>query len=387
MRLHILLGAVAVMALNASGDTPGNKLWTELKAKREMLAGFHQEFEVNQTFKTLRGSQGSHREIVVDMSGGKWRERSISGSGDRIRIFNGQDLLEMEAEGDEYIRIKRKAKEDDPQPAPYGSVNLDWTKAKEVQRQPCGFSANDRTCIILDVPVKTWMRTSTSSEITRMSGGVSRMAIDSETGMLVQSVTQEAIDNPRGGYQLNLTYSVKQMSYGTAPDAGMFNLPDTGLHEVKEFTKWNASRIKKQLAGKPAPGLEVMDIEGNPVSLAGLKGKTVLLDFWATWCPPCLADAPALDKLHRKYGDKELMIIGISVSEERQIVEQFLKKHPHEFPVVLTSENEIPRPYQIGVFPTYMVIAPDGTLSTAVEGDQGFGELRKFLERAGMEIE
>jgi len=81
------------------------------------------------------------------------------------------------------------------------------------------------------------------------------------------------------------------------------------------------------------------------------------------------------------------MIVAISVSEEREIVEQFLKKHPHSFPVVLTSENEMPRPYQIGIFPTYMVIAPDGTLATAVEGDQGFGDLRKFLEKAGMEIE
>jgi len=121
--------------------------------------------------------------------------------------------------------------------------------------------------------------------------------------------------------------------------------------------------------------------------VSNLKGKTVLLDFWATWCPPCVADAPALDKLYRKYGEKDLMIIGISVNEERDIVEQFLKKHPHTFPVVLTSENEMPRPYQIGLFPTYMVIAPDGTLSTAVEGDQGFGELRKFLQKAGMETD
>jgi hypothetical protein len=68
-------------------------------------------------------------------------------------------------------------------------------------------------------------------------------------------------------------------------------------------------------------------------------------------------------------------------------VEKFLKKHPDSFPVVLTTENEMPRPYQVGLFPTYLVIAPDGTLTTAVEGDQGFAELRKFLEKAGMETE
>jgi len=81
------------------------------------------------------------------------------------------------------------------------------------------------------------------------------------------------------------------------------------------------------------------------------------------------------------------MIVGISVSEQREVVEKFLKKHPDSFPVVLTTENEMPRPYQVGLFPTYMVIAQDGTLTTAVEGDQGFAELRKFLEKAGMETE
>lgn len=386
MRLFLLLG-VLLVALNARADTPKSKLWSELKAKREMLTGWHQEFEVSQTFKTVRSSQGSHREIVVDMSQSKWRERSVSGSGDRIRIFDGENLFEMETEGDEYLRIKRKAKEDDPEPAPYGSVDLDWAKAKEIGRQPCGFGANDHSCVIFEVPVKAWMRSDRDGRTTRMSEGVSRLGIDSETGLLIESVTQEAIDNPRGGYQSTLTYSVKRMNYGTAPAPTLFKLPESGLHEVKEFTKWNAVRIKKQLAGKPAPELEVTDIQGNPVSLSNLKGKTVLLDFWATWCPPCLADGPALDKLYRKYGEKDLTIIGISVSEERDVVEQFLKKHPHTFPVVLTTENEMPRPYQVGVFPTYMVIAPDGTLTTAIEGDQGFGELRKILDKAGMEVE
>jgi thiol-disulfide isomerase/thioredoxin len=386
MRFSLLV-AVIFFALNASGQTPANKLWTELKTKRETLPGLHQEFEVTQTFKTIRGIQSSHREVVLDMSADKWRERSVSGSGDRIRIFDGQDLFLMEAEGDEYVRTKHKPKEDNPAPTPYGSVDLDLGKAKEVERRPCGFSENDHACIIIDVPVEKWIRAGTNDQITKMLDGTTLLAIDSETGVLVKSNTQEVIENRRGAYQVNLTYSLKRMSYGAVPDAGLFKLPESGVHEVKELTRWNAARIRKQLVGKPAPELEVTDIQGNTVSLADLKGKTVLLDFWASWCPPCVADAPALDKLYRKYGGKGLMIVGISVSEQREVVEKFLKKHPDSFPVVLTTENEMPRPYQVGLFPTYMVIAPDGTLTTAVEGDQGFAELRKFLEKAGMETE
>jgi hypothetical protein len=79
--------------------------------------------------------------------------------------------------------------------------------------------------------------------------------------------------------------------------------------------------------------------------------------------------------------------VGISVSEDRPIVEKFLKEHPHAFPVLLTTENDLPRPYQIGTFPTYIVIDPDGAVTSAVEGDQGFGELRKLLKKAGLDTD
>jgi thiol-disulfide isomerase/thioredoxin len=170
------------------------------------------------------------------------------------------------------------------------------------------------------------------------------------------------------------------MSYGKPADASLFKLPSDDMREVKELSRWNAGKIKKQLAGKPAPELTVTDIQGKPLMLSAFKGKTVLLDFWTTWCPPCRADAPALDKLYRKYGEQDLMIVGISVSEERPIVEKFLKEHPHSFPIVLTSENEMPRPYQIGVFPTYIVIDRDGTVAAAVEGDQGFSDFESAQE-------
>ena len=192
---------------------------------------------------------------------------------------------------------------------------------------------------------------------------------------------------PKGGYQLDIAYLLRRMSYGAPADASLFKLPSNDLREVKELSAWNAAKIKKQLAGKPAPDLAVTDLEGKTMTIAGFKGKTVLLDFWTTWCPPCRADAPALDKLYRRYGDKDLMIIGISVKEEREIVGKFLREHPHDFPIVLTTENEMPRPYQIRVFPTYIVIDGDGALASAVEGDQGFADLRRLLKKAGLDTE
>jgi thiol-disulfide isomerase/thioredoxin len=157
------------------------------------------------------------------------------------------------------------------------------------------------------------------------------------------------------------------------------------MKEVKELSHCNAAAIKKQLAGKTAPDLVLKDLHGQSITLSALKGKTVLLDFWATWCGPCRADGPALEKLYRKYSDRDLVIIGISVDEDRPAVEKFLAEHPHTYPIVLTSENDMPKPYQVGLFPTYIIIDKDGALATATEGEQGFGDLRSLLHKAGLD--
>ncbi len=237
-------------------------------------------------------------------------------------------------------------------PEPY-ETKLNWANAKELQRLPCGFAGKDHTCVIIDAPVKSWIRPSTPGHLTKMTDGSSRIMIDTETGIWLRCHTVELVEGSRGGYQWDITYTIKDMGSRAAPDET----------------------------------LQVTDIHGNPISLANLKGQTVLLDFWTTWCPPCQADASSIEKLNQKYGSKSLTIVGISVSEDRETVEKYLKKHPHSFAVVLSSENQLPRPYQIGVFPTYLIIGPDGTLTTAEQGDQGFGKLRKDLEKAGLQAD
>jgi thiol-disulfide isomerase/thioredoxin len=220
-----------------------------------------------------------------------------------------------------------------------------------------------------------------------MLPGSERILLDTETGLLLSSRAVQAIDNQRGGYQSDIAYTLQRMSYGAPGEQSLFSLPASGMKEVKELSSWNAARIRKQLVGNPAPELAVTDIRGKPLSLAAFKGKTVLLDFWTTWCPPCRADAPALDKLYSKYGGKDLAIVSISVSEDRAIVEKFLSEHPRNFPVVLTTENEMPHPYQIGIFPTYIVIDGDGSVASASEGEKGFGDLRKLLKKAGVDTD
>ena len=376
------LFARAESATNASAQAPVAKTWVDLKAKRDMQVVLHQEFTVAHKFTLAHSDKGSIRDIAMDLSQGKWREHIVDGSEDRIRVFDGDNILVADAGGEEFTRIKPKTKMP-PEPGPYSTEDWNFDKAKESERRPCGFTTNDHTCVVINVPLKDRLELGMSSQMTRATDGAAQVVVDTETGAIVAAHFRSTIDDGQQTYFSDTDYLLKQMAYGADPQDDLFKLP-ANLREVKELTPWSVSRIKKELIGKPAPELTVKDMQGNQVSLASLKGKIVLLDFWATWCGPCLADAPSIDKLYMKYGGKNLAIIGISESEDRATVETFLKKHPHEYTIALTSDNEMPRQYQVGAFPTYIVIAPDGTIAAAVDGDQGFGELRKFLQKAGL---
>jgi thiol-disulfide isomerase/thioredoxin len=380
MRVSAL--SVVILSIGAYASNP-NEFWTKFEATRQGGRALHQEFEITRHVKTPYREQSSHHRIILDVSQGKWREQAAGGGGELTRVFDGQDLLVFEQGGTEYTRTKQK---DELLPQPYGT-KIEWGKAKEIQRLPCGFSGQDHTCVVIEAPLKSWLRSDTNGHLTRMLNGTARMMIDTETGIWLGAKIVEVIEAPHTTYQAETTFQAKQMTFGGVADTALFGLPNDSLRQVKELSPWDEARIKKQLVGKPAPDFQVTDILGKTVSLADLHGKTVLLDFWTTWCPPCQADAPSIERLNDKYGNKNLAVVGISVSEDRETVESYLKKHPHNYPVVLSSENQFPRPYQIGVFPTYLIISPDGTLMTAAEGDQGFGKLRKNLQKAGLEVE
>jgi thiol-disulfide isomerase/thioredoxin len=377
----LLCGSVICAA-----QSPLASLVTELKAKRQALPGAHQEFDVSRTTKTDTSTQTFKQQVTIDISGEKWSERTRTSAADRTRFFDGKDVFLMEAGSKDFVRAKRPNKDqEDPAPAPYQLRDPDWSKAKEIERGRCG--AEKHPCIVIEVPLKKWLRPRMNfQELMRLVDGVEKITFDLDTGLVVFADVSQVIDNGRRVYGTDSFYAAKRTDSVSAVPVELLQLPGGGK-EVKEFPKWNVARIRKELVGKPAPDISVNDIHGVAVSLADLKGKTVLLDFWATWCPPCRADMPSLEKLNKKYGGKELTIIGISVDEERGIVEKFLGEHPHSYPVVLTSENEIPRQYETREIPTYVVIDATGNVQAAVVGDKGFSELRTLLKKAGLDID
>jgi peroxiredoxin len=109
-------------------------------------------------------------------------------------------------------------------------------------------------------------------------------------------------------------------------------------------------------AVRPAPDFRLAGADGATVALSDLRGKTVLVNFWATWCPPCAAETPALEALHRRLGGRGLVVLGISVDESWEAVRPFVARYGVTYTVLLDAGAETARRYGTWKYPeTYLV--------------------------------
>jgi len=115
------------------------------------------------------------------------------------------------------------------------------------------------------------------------------------------------------------------------------------------------------------PSLEVVDMQGRRWTSAQLKGKPVVLNFWATWCAPCKEELPSLQALH-DAGDAAV-VIGINVKEPMARVSAFVNNAHLSLPVVLDERGDLARQWGVRIYPTTVLIAPDGRARWRVVGD------------------
>lgn len=108
--------------------------------------------------------------------------------------------------------------------------------------------------------------------------------------------------------------------------------------------------------------LQLPDLDGDTVDLGSYLGKPLLLDFWATWCKPCLAALPELNALHADYAERGLQMLGVNEDGQRSAakVKPFVRTHGFEFPVVLDLNNEAQARLNVVVLPTTLLVDAEG---------------------------
>ena len=126
---------------------------------------------------------------------------------------------------------------------------------------------------------------------------------------------------------------------------------------------------------------ELEDLNGNKVKLSAYKGKKVFLNFWATWCPPCKAEMPDIEKLYQETKDTDLIILAINVGEDKKTVENFTSKNNYNFPVLLDAKGEISQLYQVSGIPTSYFVDSEGYLDDGTSGAITFESMKEFINK------
>ena len=134
-----------------------------------------------------------------------------------------------------------------------------------------------------------------------------------------------------------------------------------------------------------APDFDLVRLDGIPITLLEHRGKTVILDFWATWCAPCEVQMPVLDTLWKRRGGEELMILGISVdTDPAPKVMEWVRKRELDYPIAIASQD-LAVDYGVLGFPTLVVIDPKGGIHTRHVGVLSRPELEEILDEIALE--
>jgi len=127
--------------------------------------------------------------------------------------------------------------------------------------------------------------------------------------------------------------------------------------------------VAKAEIGKPAPDFTLKAVDGRTISLSSLRGKVVLVNFWATWCPPCREEMPSMEEMYRNYAPGGLEILAINVEEDGpEVLPDFLKENPHTFPVLMDVEAKAQNSYGVFQFPETFVVDRNGIIIDKVIG-------------------
>lgn len=146
------------------------------------------------------------------------------------------------------------------------------------------------------------------------------------------------------------------------------------------FTRFPAAPISANSAEPAAaPVWQLSDLSGNTVKSEHFKGKVVILDFWATWCPPCRAEIPGFIDLHRRYADKGIVIVGVSLDQQGPaIVKPFVEKFGMKYPVVM-GDSAIAEAFGgVEALPTTFIIDRAGNI---VRTHVGYTDRKTFEDQ------
>lgn len=113
-------------------------------------------------------------------------------------------------------------------------------------------------------------------------------------------------------------------------------------------------------SGHSPPDFTLPTLDGGSITLSGLKGKVVLINFWTTWCPPCREEMPSLEKLYRHFKHEKFTLLAVDIMEHPETVKTFARKYDLTFPILLDKAGDVSAKYGANAIPTTYIIDKKG---------------------------
>jgi tetratricopeptide (TPR) repeat protein/thiol-disulfide isomerase/thioredoxin len=141
---------------------------------------------------------------------------------------------------------------------------------------------------------------------------------------------------------------------------------------------------KARYVGRPAPEFRLKDLHDSDVALSEFKGKVVIVDFWATWCGPCRAEMPDLQKIHHELSSQDVVVLAVDVNEPKETVAEYVEKEKLTMPVLLANGTDVMDRYGVHAYPTTFFLDKNGLVADVLEGSgtDNATRLRSVLAKA-----
>ncbi len=153
------------------------------------------------------------------------------------------------------------------------------------------------------------------------------------------------------------------------------------------FDGWSmGSRVPA--VGMQAEDFSLIDLEGKTKSLSQYRGKTVLVNFWATWCKPCTTEMPAMQKIYDKLRDKGFVVLAVNELEDDAKVREHIKQYGHTFPVLMDRDNKVANQFGVFGLPVSVFIDDKGVVQEYIKGgllteDKIYQTIQRIQEHKG----
>ena len=287
---------------------------------------------------------------------------SIPGSPSARRIFDGVDLAEY---------VERYASR-------YQALSRNLVSATIVRHEALDGEARAGTYAVVEARYKLPSGTPV--------GQSKRTFWIDEKGFLIAREISRAIAKAPG--LKHPVEIIQTVSFATAradeelPDSLFVFVPPEDAERVLTFNR--LARRSAKFVGETAQDFSLHDLKGRTFRLRDLRGKIVLLDFWASWCGPCRIDLPHIEALYDEYTREELVVLGVN-GESETAARSFMQQQGYSFPSLVDESYEVSRQYQATSFPTIVIVDREGNIAAYLIGLQRERDLHRALAKAGLQ--